>query len=426
MTVPSSSRRQFLKTTAAGASVAALSLPSVVHAAGGGTIRVGLVGCGGRGTGAAHQALMADKEVKLVAMADAFPDKIESSLATLEGNAEIKQKINVPKEKRFTGFNCYKDLLASGVDVILLASPPHFRPAQIEAAVAAGKHIFAEKPIAVDSPGVRRVQAASEQAKAKGLALVSGLCYRYQRAKRETIKRVHDGAVGNVVALQTSYNTGPLWTRERTAQMSDMEWQMRNWLYFTWLSGDFIVEQHIHSLDKMAWVMHDEPPISAVSLGGRQVRIEPQFGHIYDHFATVYEYKGGVKLFSYCRQMARCHNDVSDHVLGSKGTCDVQRHIIRGENKWTHRAKPGDADDMYQNEHDELFASIRDGKPLNNGDYMCKSTLMAIMGRMAAYTGQLITWDKALASTEDLTPAKYEFGPHPVPPVALPGVTQFS
>lgn len=406
--------------------MAALNLPAVVHAAGEGSLRVGLVGCGGRGTGAAHQALLADKNVKLVAMADAFPDKIESSLATLMGDPELKQKINVAKERKFTGFNCYKDMLASGIDVILLASPPHFRPAQIEAAVAAGKHIFAEKPIAVDAPGVRRVQAASEQAKQKGLSLVSGLCYRYQRAKRETMKRVHDGAVGNIVALHTSYDTGTLWSRARTAQMSDMEWQMRNWLYFTWLSGDFIVEQHIHSLDKMAWAMHDEPPVSAVSLGGRQVRTDPLFGHIYDHFATVYEYKNGVKLFSYCRQMAKCHNDVSDHILGSKGTCDVQRHIIRGEKPWAHRAAEGEADDMYQNEHNELFASIRDGKPINNGDYMCKSTLMAIMGRMAAYTGQLITWDKALASTEDLTPAKYEFGPLPVAPVALPGVTQFS
>jgi predicted dehydrogenase len=295
----------------------------------------------------------------------------------------------------------------------------------LRAAVEAGKHIFAEKPVAVDAPGVREVMVASREAKAKSLSLVSGLCYRYEHAKRETMKRIHEGAVGDIIALHTSYNAGYLRVILRQNGWSDMEWQVRNWLYFTWLSGDHIVEQHVHSLDKMAWAMKDEYPVRASGMGGRQVRVQPEYGNIFDHHAVVFEYPRGIKLFAYCRQQRGCANDVSDHILGTKGTCDVMKHSITGEHPWRHRpGKKGD-DNMYQNEHDELFASIRAGKPINNGDYMCKSTLMAIMGRMATYTGQVITWEQALNSKEDLTPPRYEFGPLPIAPVAKPGITKF-
>ena len=429
----SASRRDFLTTSAAaGASLAALSLVPAVHAAGGDTLKVGLIGCGSRGTGAASQALRADQNVKLVAMGDAFADRIESSLTELRNDGGIAAKVDVPRERCFTGFDAYKQVLASNVDVVLLTTPPGFRPLHFKAAVAAGKHIFAEKPVAVDAPGVRTVLAACEEAKKKNLAIVAGLCWRYHHGMRETMKRVHGGDIGDLVALHTQYDTGPLWVKtlkeKEEKGWSDMEWQMRNWLYFTWLSGDHIVEQHVHSLDKMAWALKNEYPVKAIGLGGRQVRTAPDYGHIFDHHAVVFEYANGVRLFSYCRQQAGCKNDVSDTIMGTKGTCHINANgpgaaTITGATSW--QLRPNRRDNMYQNEHDELFASIRSGKPINNGEYVCKSSLLAIMGRMATYTGQEITWQKALHSKEDLSPAKYEFGPLAVAPVARPGITKF-
>ena len=430
MTRPASSRRDFLKTSAAAG--AALALVPAVHAAGSDVLRVGLIGCGSRGTGAASQALKADKNVKLVAMGDAFADRIESSLGELHNDAELAAKIDVPAERRFKGFDAYKHVLATNVDVVLLTTPPGFRPIHFQAAVAAGKHVFAEKPVAVDAPGIRKVLEACAEAKKKNLSVVAGLCWRYHHGMRQTMQRVHGGAIGDLVALHTQYNTGRLWvkTLKEKAQngWSDMEWQMRNWLYFTWLSGDHIVEQHVHSLDKMAWAMKDEYPIKAVGTGGRQVRTSPDYGHIFDHHAVVFEYRSGVKLFSYCRQQAGCDNDVSDTLMGTRGICHINANgpgaaTISGPNAW--QLRPRRDDNMYQTEHNELFAAIRAGKPINNGEYVCKSSLLAIMGRMASYTGKVITWDKALNSKEDLSPAKYAFGPLAVPPVARPGITRF-
>ncbi|MCS6853089.1 MAG: Gfo/Idh/MocA family oxidoreductase [Gemmataceae bacterium] len=421
-------RRDFLRSTTAltGAALASAWAPAGVHAAGSDIIRVGLIGCGGRGTGAAVQALHADPGVRLVAMGDMFADRLESSLRTLRNEDEsIARRVEVTPDRCFTGFDAYKHVIASGVDVVLLATPPHFRPAHIKAAVAAGKHIFAEKPCAVDAPGVRSVLASVAEAKAKGLSIVAGLCWRYHTGMRETFRRIHDGAIGDIVALQCTYNTHGLWSKERQPGWSDMEWQLRNWLYFTWLSGDFNVEQHVHSLDKMAWAMQDQYPVKAVGVGGRQVRTDPRYGHIFDHHAVVYEYANGVKCFSCCRQQNGCAIDVSDHVMGTRGVCEVMKHKISGERPWQYPAAKSRGDNMYQNEQNELFASIRSNKPINNGEWMAKSTLMAIMGRMATYTGQVITWEMALNSKEDLTPPKYEFGPLPVPPVAMPGITKF-
>ncbi len=420
-----SSRRDFLKTSTA--ALVGGALAAQVHAAGSDVIRIGLIGCGGRGTGAAGQALNADKNVKLVAMADAFADRLEESLATLQRDEAIAGKIDVPAERRFVGFDAYLKLLAAGVDVVLLATPPHFRPLHLKAAIDAGKHVFAEKPVAVDAPGVRSVLETCALAKKKDLCIVSGLCLRYDYGFQETVKRIHDGALGDVATLQAMDLRGKIWVKPRQKDWSDMEWQMRNWYYFTWLSGDFNVEQHVHFLDVCAWLRKGEYPVRANGLGGRQVRTGPEYGHIYDHHSVVYEWADGVKLFSHCRQQVGCANDMAAYVMGTKGTAALSDRkggltITSGGTAWK-CAWP--QNDMYQTEHDELFAAVRAGKAINNGEYMAKSTLLAILGRMATYTGKTITWQDALNSKEDLTPAKYEWGPIATPEVAVPGVTKF-
>jgi predicted dehydrogenase len=418
------SRRDFLMhstaTVVTGAVATNLFVSRAAHAAGSDVLKLGLIGCGGRGSGAVGNAFAADAHLKLVAVADAFADRLEGSLSAMK--AANPDKIDVTPERTFLGFDAYQKLLASDVDVVILATPPHFRPAHLKAAIASGKHVFCEKPVAVDAPGVRSVLETTEEARKKNLSIVSGLCYRYDRPKQELIARVRDGAIGDLRAMQVSYNTGSLWHHGRKPEWSEMEYQLRNWLYFTWLSGDFNVEQHVHSLDKAAWVMGDEPPLRATGLGGRQVRVEPQWGNIYDHFAVVYEYPNGVKLFAQCRQMPGCSVDVSDHLLGTKGSAEMMKATIEGEHSWRYH---GPKLNMYDEEHKALFAGIRSGSPLNNGVYMARSTMLAIMGRMASYTGQTLSWDQCLNSSEDLTPKKYEWGDVPLAPVAKPGLSQF-
>ena len=416
------SRRQFIASS--GAAVASTSLaPSLsagVHIGGDEVIKVGLIGCGGRGTGAARQALKADASARLVAMGDALIDRLEPSPNSIK-NSDVGPQVVVDEEHKFTGFEAYKSVIDS-VDVLLLCATPHFRPRHLRAAIEAGKHVFCEKPVAVDAPGVRHVMETCRMAKEKNLNVVSGLCYRYQDAKRDVIQKVHEGAVGDIVSLQCTYNTGFLWHRGRQPEWSEMEYQLRNWLYWTWLSGDHIAEQSIHSLDKILWAMKDVPPAKVTASGGRIVRTDPKFGNIFDHFNTVFEWESGPKLFHSCRQWGGADADVSDYVFGTKGTAALQSHYVTGENEWRFRGRPSD---MYQAEHDAFFAAIRDGKPINNGDYMCKSTLMAIMGRMSAYTGKTITWEQALNSQLDLTPAEYAWGDIETRPVAQPGVTPF-
>jgi predicted dehydrogenase len=356
-------------------------------------------------------------------MADAFADRLEASHARLQKDQEIAAKVDVPRERRFSGFDAYRDVIQC-CDVVLLCTPPGFRPLHMRAAVAAGKHIFAEKPIAVDSPGVRSVLETCREAQKRGLSVVSGLCLRYSSQYRDMMRRLHDGAIGTITALQANDLRGRIWMYPRQEKWSDMEWQMRNWYYFTWLSGDFNVEQHVHNLDVCAWALGDRYPEKCVGLGGRQVRNSPDFGHIYDHFHTTYEYADGVRVFSNTRQMVGCKNDITVYAMGSQGggVISERRQVITGPKAWQTKGKDND---FYQEEHNQLFASIRNGKPINNGEYMCKSTLMAIMARMAAYTGQEITWEMAMNSKEDLAPAKYEWGRMPTPPVAMPGVTRF-
>ena len=421
--VVQSERRDFLKQTAAG--VAALSVAASAHGAGADeSIRIGLIGCGGRGTGAATQALEAGDDVKLVALGDVFEDHLKESRELLA--SKYPERGTVADERCHTGFDAFRQVCDSDVDVVLLATPPHFRPEHLEYAVEKGKHVFCEKPVAVDPVGLRRAWDASRSAQEKGLSLVSGLCYRYFDPDRELYGRVQDGAIGDVVALQANYNTGGLWTKPRQESWSDMEWQLRNWLYFTWLSGDHNVEQHIHSLDKALWAMGDASPVSAVGLGGRQSRTDRAYGMIFDHHAVVYEFAGGTRLYSYCRQQQGAYGDDSDWVFGTKGKAvsrQTRLQKIEGESPWEFRKKRGDTFNMYQKEHDVLFDSIRKGEPVHNGDYMCNSTMVAIMGRMATYTGQLVKWDEALNSDLELSPEKYEMGPLPVRAVAKPGIT---
>jgi len=423
------SRREFLTRSSAavvaGTIAGQLSLAPRVFAAGSDVLKIGLIGCGGRGSGAASQALHADSRVQLTALGDAFADKLESSLTNLT-NSDVGEKVAVPSDHKFVGFDAYKGVIDSGVDVVILATPPHFRPAHLKYAVEKGKHAFVEKPVAVDGPGVRSMFATCELARQKNLAVVSGLCWRYHPGMRATFAQVHDGAVGDIVTIQATYLTQPLKKFPRQPDWTDLEFQLRNWNGFTWLSGDFNVEQHVHSIDKVAWTMHDEPPVQCTGVGGRQARTGDESGHVYDHFSVVYEYANGVKAFCTCRQMDNCANDVTDHIFGTKGVCHVMPHEIAvgGKTTWKHPKRSGEVD-MYQSEHNELFASIRNGTPINNGDYMTKSTLMAIMGRMSAYTGKTITWEQALHSKETLGPGKYEWGPLATPQVAIPGVTQF-
>ena len=427
-TTQPSSRRRFLKTSSATVLTGAASLNPFLsrsaHAAGSDLLRVGLIGCGGRGTGAAVEALSADQNVKLVAMGDAFADRLQSSLAKLKENKTINSKIDVREDRCFVGFDAYQQVIDSGIDVVLLAEPPHFRPRHLKAAVEAGKHVFAEKPVAVDAPGVRSVLATCEEARQKRLSVVSGLCLRYSRGFQESIQRIHDGALGELRTLLANDYRGSIWVKPRQPKWTDMEWQMRNWYYFTWLSGDFNVEQHVHYLDICAWIMKGEYPIRAVGMGGRQVRVGPEYGNIYDHHSVVYEYANGVRLFSNCRQQSGCHGNMSCDVLGAKGTAHLTEEELTLSAGTTWKF-PGPENNVYQTEHDELFASIRNGKPINNGEYMAKSSLLAIMGRMATYTGQSITWEQAMNSREDLTPQKYEWGSVTTPAIAMPGITQF-
>lgn len=389
------------------------------------TLKVGLIGCGGRGTGAALQALKADPDVILTAMGDVFEDRLEEAYAALiEGGAE---KVKVNKENKFIGFDAYLKVIESGVDVVLLATPPVFRPLHLTAAVDAGKHIFCEKPVAVDAPGVRKVLLAAKKAKEKNLSLVSGFCFRYDSANRAAFGKVLDGAIGDIRTVSTFRNGGELWYKPRQPGWTQMTYQMRNWYYHNWLSGDFIVEQAVHSLDMMSWIMGDKMPIRATGTGGRQVRVDEKYGNIYDHFAVEFEYANGVRAFHFTRQQAGTSHRNSVDVMGSDGSAFMnigRDYAITGKNAWKY---DGPKNNMYQTEHDELFASIRSGKPMNDGEWMANSTMLAIWARMAGYTGQTISWDQAFNSVQSLGPKLEDYNwdlKWDDPEIAKPGLTK--
>lgn len=418
------SRRSFLMQTATAAAAVPVALGHVAHAAGPDSLKIGVVGCGGRGIGAAEQALTASPGSKITAMAEAFSDRLEEGLSALK-STPVADRVEVPKDRQYVGFDAYKSVIDQ-VDLVILTTPPGFRPLHLAYAVEKGIHAFVEKPVAVDATGVRAVLAACEAAKSKNLSLVSGHCWRYDFPRRETMKRVKDGAIGNLIAIETTYNSGGVWDprKSRDEVKSEMEYQMRNWYYYDWLSGDHIVEQAVHGIDTMAWIMNEAPPIQCWGTGGRQVRVDPMYGNIYDHFGIVYEYPEGVRGYHTCRHWRGGDQRVKDYLLGAKGVCDVFGSRISGETSWRYR---GSKNNMYQTEHDEMHAALKSGTPLNTVASAAHSSLLAIMGRMAAYTGAVVTWDMALNSKENLAPTAYAFDQDPPRrPVPRPGITRFA
>jgi len=411
-------RREFIKTTAAAGLAAAIPGNLGLFAQGSDAIRIGVIGCGGRGTGAAINALDAAPGVEIVALFDPFQDRIESSLRKLrEKHAD---KVEVTPETCFTGLDGYRSLLAlPQVNHIVTAAPPGFRPIHLKAAIEAGKNVFMEKPVAVDPVGIRTIIAASDLAKQKGLAIVAGTQRRHQRRYLELMKRIQDGQIGTIVGAQCYWNQGDLWVIKKEPAMSEMEWHCRNWLYFSWTSGDHIVEQHVHNIDVVNWAI-GAPPKTAVGMGGRQVRVEPEYGNIFDHFAVEFEYPEGVRVASYCRQTKGCAERVEEKIIGTKGVAFGYGEI-KGDRPWKFE---GEERNPYEQEHADLIESIRAGKPLNEGRQVAESTLCAIMGRMSAYTGRAISWDWVMSASQlDLTPKTMAFGPNPVDPPAVPGVT---
>lgn len=418
--IETATRREFLRTGAAavgGTLTAAPVLPGA-WATGSDEIKVGLVGCGGRGRGAIKDALLAAGGVRLVAMGDAFEDRLGE---TRENLKDLGERAQVPPERCFVGLDAYRQVLATDINYVILATPPAFRPEHLKAAVAAGKHVFAEKPVAVDGPGVRAVLAVYEEAKAKRLGIGVGTQRRHQNGYLETMKRIKDGAIGEIVGARCYWNQGGLWNKPRKAEWSDLEWQVRNWLYFTWLSGDHIVEQHVHNLDVINWALGAHP-VRALGMGGRQSRTDPAYGHIFDHFSVDYEYENGMHLLSMCRQIDGCDKQIMEALTGTKGTAEMadaaKRWLLTGPNAWKYE---GEVNAAYRQEHTDLIASIRAGRPLNELKEVAFSTLTAIMGRTSAYTGKTVTWDEALASPESLVPETLAWGPFPMPAVPRPG-----
>jgi myo-inositol 2-dehydrogenase / D-chiro-inositol 1-dehydrogenase len=437
----STSRRDFLKTSALAGAGATLIVPtgfsSTLYASGDDTVKVGLIGCGGRGTGAAGQALSTNGNVKLTAVGDAFPENTSHALDRIKSSLGDKaDRVQVPQEKMFDGLDAYQKVIDSGVDLVILATPPGFRPIHFEYAVKAGKHVFMEKPVAVDAPGVRQVIEANKVAKEKRLKVGVGLQRHHQAGYLETIKRIKDGAIGNIIAMRAWWNGTTPWDPRKTREQcrSEMEYQIVNWYYYNWLSGDHICEQHIHNLDVCNWVKggqdkEAEYPVKASGMGGRQVRTHKKYGEIYDHHFVEFTYADGTCMFSQCRQMPGCYNRVSEFIHGSKGVSDPSGSIKAEGLDWSYGQKSKDA---YQVEHDDLFAAIRNGTSYNEADNGAYSSLTAILGRLCTYSGKEITWEAALKSDLSLAPKSYTWDAEPpvkanadgVYPVAVPGLTK--
>ena len=396
-----------------------------------GTIRIGLVGCGGRGGGAAWNALNneATKEVKLFAVADAFQNQVDGFARNF--SRDFPEKTDLPPERRFVGLDCCEQLLKTDCDVVLLCQPPGFRPRTFKAAIESGKHVFAEKPVAVDAPGVRIFMTANAQAKKNKQVVAVGHHLRFERKHYEPIKMVHDGAIGEVLYARVFFNTGAIWNRSRREGMTEMQYQVNNWYHFNWLSGDHIVEQHVHDIDVMNWFMKDQHPTSANGMGGRSFRV-PSTSEIFDYHFVEYVFENGVRGFSACRQIPGCWDSFSEHIYGTKGHLDIDGHgnsrlYVNGKDPqiWQRTS------DGHQDEMDVFFDAIANDNYFNNGDIAAASTMTAVLGRMATYSGKVVTWDDAMKSELDTFPKElaWDADPGPKPdangnyPCAIPGTT---
>lgn len=425
----STDRRTFLRQSSAVAATAALvsslPFPHVARAVNvrSDKLKLGLIGCGGRGSGAAQQALNADSNTELWAMGDVFADKLDLSEKSLAAQFKDKpDRVNVADDRKFTGLDAFQKVLASGVDVVLLAAPGGFRPLHLRAAVDAGKHIFCEKPMGVDPTGVRSVRESVAIAKQKGLALRQGFAMRYDLAYREAMKRIHDGQIGEVLAIYSTRMSNRLsrFNGERKPGQTDLEWQLRNWHLFLWLSGDWIMEVSVHSVDKILWAMKNVPPVKCQASGARW---QQTTGNVWDQFDVTYHWENGVIAVLKTRYMDKCYNEHDDVIIGTKGRCLLRNYgaQITGEKPWKFS---GPKLAMHQVEHDELFAEMRAGKIPNDGDSMANSTLAGIMGRMSAYTGKEVTWEMALNSKLDTMPKNLSWDMKlDVPPFSEPGKT---
>lgn len=437
-TVQRRSRREFLGDSVgliSAAAVANLPISRFAHAAGSDVFKVGLIGCGGRGSGAAVNAMNADPSVRLVAMTDIFADRLESSLAAVK-----KQKGNqvaVDKDHAFVGFDGYQKVIDSGVDLVLIACASRFHPEYMKAAIDGGKHVFVEKPHAIDPAGLRLAEAAVEEARKKGLCVASGLCYRYDLGMRETIKRIHDGAIGEILAIEENYLRSPYRLVERPQGMPEIQYQFYNWYHFTWLSGDDVPQSLIHNVDKAEWAIHEEPPVKAHGVGGRSAFPDPRLGNCFDHYAVVYQYANGMRMYAHGRTQPNCYYEVSDIFLGTKGRADLMKKRIedlKGVVKWQYE-RPKNEPVMNDQEHKELFDAIRQGRRIDDGLHMLRSTQVGLMAQIAVYTGQEVTWEQISKSTFKYPPTEgpcdFSIDPPVKPqadgsyPVPMPGITKF-
>lgn len=422
-----STRREFLKLSTGLTAGLALDPARAAQVAGRDRIRVGLIGCGNRGTAAARDALDAHPSVHLVALADLFADRLEAAREKLKAHAP--ERMLVDRDHRFTGFDGYQRVIESS-DVVLIACASRFHPAYLRAAVDAGKHVFVEKPHGIDPMGVRATQEAADLGRARGVSVVSGLHNRFDLGVRETVQRIHDGAIGDVISMEVNFLRAPYQVVARQPGWSEIEYQCRNWYHFSWLSGDDVIQSLVHSLDKACWVMREEPPLKAHGFGGRSASFGPIYGDMFDHHSVVYEYANGTRLYAFCRTQKECYGGVSDYVFGTRGRASLLGHTIKGAVNWEYTGKPPNP---YKQEQKEFFAGIRSGQLLNSGGYMANSTMVAVLGQIVCYTGRQLGWKKAATADFAFPPdGKIDFTMTPpvLPgndgnyPVAVPGKTR--
>lgn len=426
----SPTRREFLKASGAAVSLGvlgAMSLQQGVYAAGSDTLKVGMIGCGGRNSGAGSQALAADKGAKLVAMCDIFMDRVHGARNAIKG--ERGEQVQVPDDHCFAGFDGYKKVIELS-DVVCIANAAKFHPLHAFTAISAGKHVFVEKPHGIDPAGCKLMQKAADLAKEKKLCIVSGLHSRYHLGYEETVKRIWDGAIGDIITIEENFLRAPYVIIPRKAGLSELQWQCSTQYHFAWLSGDDVPQSLVHNMDRASWVLKNEVPVKCHGLAGRSSMTDMIYGDVFDHHSVIFEMASGLKIYAFCRTTTGCHDDYSSVVTGTKGKASVMDGRIWGQTNWRWQGQC----DPYQREHDLLFAAIRSGKPLNNGDYMARSTMATVMGQISCYTGKEVTWEqinksdffyppKADECRDDMEPPTKP-GPNGSYPTFVPGQTK--